>query len=55
MQRIGEKYRKMDEAYKDVCMMFGEDPKRKEPSEFFSPFIDFISQYKVGASLSNIN
>ena len=37
----------MDEAFKDACLMFGENPKTKEPSEFFQIFINFINQFKV--------
>jgi len=46
VQKVSEKYRKMDEAFKDACLMFGENPKTKEPSEFFQIFINFINQFK---------
>ena len=48
VQKVGEKYRKMDDAFKDACVVFGENPKTKEPSEFFQTFIDFMNQFKVG-------
>ena len=47
VQKVGERYRKMDEAYKDACNMYGENSRTKEPGEFFQVFIDFVNQYKV--------
>lgn len=46
VQRVTERYRKMEEAYVQVCSLFGENPKVVEPSDFFKTFIDFISNYK---------
>ncbi|XP_065065568.1 formin-like protein 1 isoform X2 [Rhopilema esculentum] len=46
VQKVSERYRKMDEAYKEVCSLFGEDPKVKEPSDFFRVFIDFSNQFQ---------
>ena len=40
----------MDEAYKEVCSLFGEDPKVKEPSDFFRVFIDFSNQFQVSCA-----
>lgn len=39
----------MDEAYSKVCKMFGENPKTKEPSDFFKAFKDFVDSWKVGS------
>ncbi|CAB4019867.1 formin CG32138 isoform X1 [Paramuricea clavata] len=45
VQKVSEKYRKMEEKYIDACQMFGEDGKKMEPSEFFKYFQDFINMY----------
>lgn len=37
----------MDDAYREVCIMFNESSKTTEPSEFFSQFTQFISEWKV--------
>ena len=47
VQRITERYRKMEEVYAQVCTLFGENPRVVEPSEFFKTFIDFIANFKV--------
>ena len=47
VQRITERYRKMEEVYAQVCNLFGENPRVVEPSEFFKTFIDFIASFKV--------
>lgn len=47
VQRITERYRKMDEVYAQVCTLFGENPRVVEPSDFFKTFIDFIANFKV--------
>ncbi|EDO40029.1 predicted protein [Nematostella vectensis] len=46
VQRVTERYRKMEETYTQVCTMFYEDPKKREPSEFFKTFTDFVGFYK---------
>lgn len=46
VQRITERYRKMEEVYAQVCTLFGENPRVVEPSEFFKTFIDFIASFK---------
>ena len=51
---MSEKYRKMDEAFREACVMFGENPKTKEPSEFFQVFINFMNQFKVRKRLFNV-
>lgn len=50
VQKVSEKYRKMDEKYTAVCQMFGEDGKKIEPSEFFRYFQDFVTMYFVSIS-----
>lgn len=47
VQKVTEKYRKMEEKYTAACQMFGEDGKKIEPSEFFKYFQDFVSMYFV--------
>lgn len=47
VQRVTERYRKMEEVYTQVCTLFGENPKVVEPSDFFKTFIDFMANYKV--------
>ena len=42
-----ETYSKMDDAYREVCLMFSESPKMTEPSDFFGMFAKFITDWKV--------
>ena len=51
VQRVTERYRKMEEVYAQVCTLFGENPRVVEPSDFFKTFIDFIANYKVHREL----
>lgn len=46
VQRLTERYRKMEEVYTQVCTLFGENPRVAEPSDFFKSFLDFIAIYK---------
>ncbi|KAJ7390170.1 hypothetical protein OS493_026677 [Desmophyllum pertusum] len=46
VQRITERYRKMEEVYAQVCTLFGENPRVAEPSDFFKSFIDFTANFK---------
>ena len=60
IEDISEEYKKMDDAYREVCIMFNESSKTTEPSEFFSQFTQFISEWKVSAylirsSLNNVS
>ena len=48
---ITEEYKKMDDAYREVCIMFNESSKTTEPSEFFTQFTQFISEWKVSVLL----
>ena len=47
VQRLTERYRKMEEVYTQVCTLFGENPRVAEPSDFFKSFLDFIAIYKA--------
>ncbi len=40
----------MDDAYREVCLMFDEAPRTTEPAEFFSMFRDFITEWQVSWS-----
>jgi len=55
VQRITERYRKMEEVYAQVCTLFGENPRVVEPSEFFKTFIDFIANFKVWKYISALS
>ena len=46
VQQVGERHRKMEEQYREVCALFCENPKTTEPSVFFSSFHKFIEAYK---------
>lgn len=46
VQRVTERYRKVEEVYAQVCTLFGENPRVVEPSDFFKTFIDFIANFK---------
>lgn len=46
-----ETYKKMDDAYREVCLMFSESPKTTEPSDFFGAFQRFIQDWKVRLAL----
>ena len=42
-----ETYAKMEDAYREVCLMFSESPKTVDPSEFFGMFQKFVKAWKV--------
>ena len=42
-----ETYTKMEDAYREVCLMFSESPKTVEPADFFGMFRKFIKDWKV--------
>ena len=50
VEHITEEHKKMDDAYREVCIMFNESSRTTEPSEFFSQFAQFISEWKVSDS-----
>ena len=51
VEHITEEHKKMDDAYREVCIMFNESSKTTEPSEFFSQFTQFINEWKVSVLL----
>ena len=38
---------KMEDAYREVCLMFGENPKTTDPADFFGVFKRFVTEWKV--------
>ena len=46
---LTETYSKMEDAYREVCLMFSESPKTTEPSDFFGMFQKFVKAWKVTA------
>ena len=48
VDNLTETYTKMDDVYREVCLMFSENPKSTEPSDFFGSFKKFITDWKVG-------
>jgi hypothetical protein len=44
--RLAEAYKKMEDAYTNVCHLFCEEPKCTEPADFFGHFRDFVANYK---------
>ena len=40
-------YSKMEDAYSELCLMFSENPKTTDPSDFFCIFAKFIKDWKV--------
>lgn len=42
-----ETYSKMEDAYREVCLMFSESPKTVEPSDFFGMFQKFVKAWKA--------
>ena len=37
----------MQDAYREVCLMFSESPKTTEPADFFGMFAKFTREWKV--------
>ena len=48
---VVETYAKMEDAYREVCLMFDESPKQTDPSDFFGIFANFIKEWKVSRLL----
>ncbi|CAH1795296.1 unnamed protein product, partial [Owenia fusiformis] len=46
VRRVGEGFRKMEEAYREVCVKYGENCKQIEPDEFFQYFTTLLSNLK---------
>ena len=51
IKHLNETYAKMEDAYKEICTTFSENPKTTEPSEFFGIFSKFIKEWKVRENL----
>ena len=52
---LTETFSKMEDAYREVCLMFSESPKTVEPSEFFGMFQKFVRAWKVVTLHSTIH
>ena len=44
---LTDTFSKMEDAYREVCLMFSESPKTMEPSDFFGMFQKFVRTWKV--------
>ena len=51
---MAETYGKMEDAYREVCLMFSESPKTTEPADFFGMFQKFSQDWKV-RGFNNVN
>ena len=49
VQHLGESFAKMEDAYREACLMFSESPKNIDPTDFFCLFQNFIKAWKVVA------
>ena len=47
VHNLSDKFKKMEDTYKQVCTMYGENYKDVEPVDFFKYFKDFGYLYKV--------
>ena len=47
VQHLGESFAKMEDAYREACLMFSESPKNVDPTDFFRLFQNFIKEWKV--------
>ena len=47
---LTETFSKMEDAYREVCLMFSESPKTVEPSDFFGMFQKFVKVWKVSSA-----
>ena len=47
VEHLGELFDKMEDAYREACLMFNESPKTTDPTDFFGIFRGFIFEWKV--------
>ena len=52
---LTDTFSKMEDAYREVCLMFSESPKTVEPSDFFGMFHKFVKTWKVNISLHTVH
>ena len=50
--QVVDSFKEMEESYKDVCQMFGEQHKSTEPDEFFKIFANFADKFRVSEILT---
>ena len=47
MEGMLKSYSDMEHSYREVVIMFSENPDTMEPSDFFSMFLKFTNAWKV--------
>ena len=47
VQHLDQSFAKMEDAYREACLMFSESPKATDPADFFGLFRKFITEWKV--------
>ena len=47
MEDVDKRIKRMEDAYKEVVLLFGEDPDKTPPEEFFGIFYQFINAFQV--------
>ena len=47
MEHLNATFAKMEDAYREICLMFSENPKTTDPSDFFGIFAKFTRDWKV--------
>ena len=51
---VVEDFKKMEDAFKAVCALFGENYRDTEPDELFKILADFVENFKVFLYLVNV-
>ena len=51
MESVLESFTKMKHSYREVSVMFSENPDTMDPADFFTIFHKFINSWKVRTSL----
>ena len=47
IENLNATFSKMEDAYRELCLMFSENPKTMDPSDLFGIFSKFIKDWKV--------
>jgi len=47
VSETADRFRKMEETYKNVCTYFGEDYRHMEPDDLVRYVADFVTGFKV--------
>ena len=51
VKHLEESFTKMEDAYREACLMFCESPKNTDPADFFGLFKNFVTEWKVLGAL----